>query len=360
VAVRLWNRLEGRIGFGAINGSEIGALRWALDRARETMGRINGDTGALQDGNGALASDAEEDESMPSISSLESMQRSMVESVSDTTLPGLEAQVASAWTETGQTAETLVTTTGVRTRRVRMRTWSMLSLRWRADGMWFERPRLAACLGAGALPVASIFREALEPMRFAGRELDVTGSHALVLAPDAAAVLAHAIVRTLHTASRGNPGPAGPAWRVKDVPDLNGGLFGGSFDDTGRITTSTVLADGLRSAGALHGCACNWRASYRDRPEAMSSNLVVAEGAEAMPDRGILLTDLRIHPLGALEWTLEGLGTVLDGGKPSGDGGRCFITASPATLVERCSAAIGPAVRSPNGVTTPALLFDLG
>lgn len=359
-AVRLWNRLEGRTGFGAVNRFDIDGLRWALQRAGETMGTMEGDAGALQEGNGAPASDDDEDGRLPSISSLESMHRAMLESVTGNIFPGINAEVAAAWTEAGLTVETLVTTTGVRTRRVRIRTWSMLSLRWQSDGAFFERPRLAACRGFGALPVPSIFREAAGAMLCAGRELEFPRSGAVVLAPDASAVLVRAVVRALQTGPGRKTGPAGPAWRVRDVPDLDGALFGGSFDDTGRLTTSNVLADGKSWTTGLHGNACNWRGSYRDRPETMPSNLVVEEGEESMPDNGISLTDLRIHPLGAEKWTLEGLGTVISGGKPSGEGGRCFLTVNPAALVERCSSAIGHAVRSANGVSTPALLFDIG
>jgi hypothetical protein len=358
IAVRLLDRVRGTSGFGASTGAGPGSFRWALDRARESAARAAAEPDPSGAGEGKPVLDVGDDRSLPSHASLEADLDAVMEKVARTGRSGLSIMISGAWMETGLTEETLVTTSGIRASRVRLRTWAMVSIRWRSAGTWFERPRFLAKRGAGVSSAVEPFPEVGDALEFAGMDLEPPNSVPIVLSPGASAALVRTAARALHLSGASEGAPVGRGWRLMDRPDLEGGLFGGRFDDTGHPCPAVRLADGRSTTGSLAGPGHRWRASFRDPPAVLPTNLVVPEGTDPMPDRGICLSDLRIHPLEPDRWALEALGIVLEGGKPAEIGGRCVLTARPGDLVRRCVGSTGPAVASYLGVTTPALIFD--
>jgi hypothetical protein len=89
----------------------------------------------------------------------------------------------------------------------------------------------------------------------------------------------------------------------------------------------------------------------------LPSRLAVdAPPAEAAAWSGVLVTALRVHPLGRV-WGLAIEGSLLDGGRPVRPIVPTVVRAEPADLVRRCLGGVGPTRESYRGVATPALWF---
>jgi hypothetical protein len=133
---------------------------------------------------------------------------------------------------------------------------------------------------------------------------------------------------------------------------------GGAFDDAGFPTRRRILADGSREVGALEGEGQFWRSSYRDPPCPGTTTLLVETAGATPVDQGILVRDLRLHPVSDDRWILEVDGSLLRRGEPSGAVLGLVLEVDPADLVLRCAAAVGPARRTARGVVTPTLVFE--
>jgi predicted Zn-dependent protease len=354
-AIRVVDRRRRAVGFAARNGSGSESIRWTVEKARRSM--VPGEAIELPAAQEGLVprQDIDEARRLPQPSVLDSYLDASIDRIRRKAPGTLELRFPKGWAETGITEECIVNSSGVRAVRVRLRSWSMLQLRWKSEGGWFERPVLFAC--RGGIESSAHAPEMLDCLEYAGREMEIAPGETLLFRPGAAAVLVRALVRTVPGGGESGRMKVGPAWHLSDDPALEGGLFGGSFDDTGAPAAPVQLADGRCLTGSLRGEGHLWRASYRDPPSCLPSNLAVRTGSGGMPGRCIALSDLRIHPLDAGLWALEALGLELKGGEPSGRGGKCTFLARPEDLIRRCSATLGPAIRSHNGVTTPALVF---
>jgi hypothetical protein len=180
----------------------------------------------------------------------------------------------------------------------------------------------------------------------------------VLFTPEASATVVSALARSLHITGGHAGAPVGPAWQVTDDPRAADSLFGGRFDDAGFETRRRTLADGIRIAEPLAGPGSFRRPSFRDPPRPLPSHLVLQPGGELTWDRGLVVSELAIHPFPAGDWVLECDGTLA--GKEFERlrvrGGLVRIT--PSALVQRCAARIGEARPSHRGIVTPALLFD--
>jgi hypothetical protein len=143
---------------------------------------------------------------------------------------------------------------------------------------------------------------------------------------------------------------------VSDDPERRGALFGGSFDDAGFLTERRPLA-GFPESRRADGPGWFRRPSYREEPRASPSCLFVEPPAAEPPRDGVLVTTLRVHPLGR-EWAIAIEGCLLDEGVPVATLRPGIVRADPADLVRGCAGGVGPVRESYRGVATPALRFD--
>jgi hypothetical protein len=180
----------------------------------------------------------------------------------------------------------------------------------------------------------------------------------VLFSPEASALIVQALVRTLHVAGADHDLAVGPAWRVTDDPRDPASLFGGVFDDAGFTTRKENLANGLRCIGEISGPGHYRRPSFRDRPEALPSHLVVEARNQPVPDRAVVATAVGLHPVAPDRWLLRVEGAHLNRGQPGAPLRPSHISISPRELVRRCAATIGPSRASHRGVQTPALLFE--
>jgi hypothetical protein len=204
------------------------------------------------------------------------------------------------------------------------------------------------------------WRAVLEDRRLPVRppEAPPTRKIPVLFNPECSALLVQALVRSLHADENGRGAAVGAAWIVTDDPTGDGALFGGRFDDAGFPTRPTILSDGRRCQGVIEGQGHLRRPSFRDRPVALPSQLVVASGETGPPDSCLLATALGLHVTEPDRWVLRIVGALLNDGHPGPVLRACFASVSPMDLVRRCVAAVGPARSSHLGVSTPGLVFD--
>jgi hypothetical protein len=136
--------------------------------------------------------------------------------------------------------------------------------------------------------------------------------------------------------------------------------FGGRFDDTGRATRPLPLADGSGSLDVLGEEGHGWRRSFRDPPERTFSNIVVEESDDSRPDRGFLVSELRIHRLSGNRFLAVGYGNRLEDGVAAADGGRIRFAFNPARIPSRIVGSCGRCRNTALGISTPELVMELG
>jgi len=250
------------------------------------------------------------------------------------------------WIESASTVECVVSTGSVAAARSRSRVWSL------------NGPRSLAASRGLRLPLPLRSSSDSEESSFVETGVLDAGARRLpwLVRPEPAALLVQALVRHFH-----RPGSraveVGPAWRVADDPTDPRALFGGRFDDTGFPSGRVVLADGGRWLSGLAVRGHLRRASFRDPPVPMPSHLVVSDGDDPEPPDALVVTALRIHPLGD-RWFLELEGRVQWRGSHGGGFRGLVVAARPDSLPRRCVGSVGPARLSHRGVVTPSLVFE--
>jgi predicted Zn-dependent protease len=355
VAARLDRGNKVGVAFGAASGGDLRSLRWAIARAE-----------AAAPGGGAewpddreVQVDRDEAGRFPSPRELESwLGRARARLAA---LPALARAFTPAriWVEVAATTENLVADEGLTASRTRLRAWAMAQLRPDDATAKSPRPLFVASRSWSELPERGWAGLAEE--RSLGQGALTGGDHGklpVLFSAEAAAILVAAVARTLHGREESVGAAVGPAWEIADDPGAADALFGGRFDDVGFATQRRVLADGVRAVQPLNGRGCFRRPSFRDPPSPLHSHLVIEAGDDSTPPALLYVTEAALHPLAGERWILECDGTLRRGAEsgPLVRGG--LIDTSPARLVERCVARVGPSVQSHRGATTPALLFD--
>jgi hypothetical protein len=180
----------------------------------------------------------------------------------------------------------------------------------------------------------------------------------VLLEAEPAAVLIRALVRTLCMPGHSGGNAVGAGFRLLDDPLHPAGLGAGRFDDAGFASEPVVLADGCSIVGTLGFEGRMRRSSFRDPPSSAITTLVVSEGEETVPNDGLWVDGLRVHPLENEVWILEIDGFVLEGGQWAGRFGRNLVPVRPAELARRCAGAMKGSRLCSNDTQTPPLLFD--
>jgi hypothetical protein len=136
--------------------------------------------------------------------------------------------------------------------------------------------------------------------------------------------------------------------------------FGGRFDDTGRPTRILQLADGIRSLAALGEEGHGWRRSFRNPPERTFSNIVVQASGEPRPDRGFLVSELRILRLSAKRYLALAYGNRMEDGAAAADGGRIRFTFNPLRIPALIHGTCGLSRNTALGIRIPELILEPG
>jgi hypothetical protein len=261
--------------------------------------------------------------------------------------------------EVAATVESWVADRGPMASRSRERAWALMRAREPGPGDRASKPVLVAARRWGRLAPGA-WREVLEDRLLPDRKGQPPPGRAVpvLFSPECSALLVHALARTLHAPGR-EPGiEVGPAWKVYDDPLRPEALFGGTFDDAGFATGRTRLANGNRSCAGLGRQGYLRRASYRDRPSPAPAHLTVSPTKCDMPEAGVVVTALDVHPVAPDRWVLAVEGARLERGAPGSALHAAFVSISPEDLARRCVGTIGPPRASHLGVESPALLFD--
>lgn len=343
------------VGFSSASGSGLSSLEWLIARCHERPGPPEEATWAR--GRSGVHRDLDGDSELPPVESLVSwVERAREVLLSDG--PGgptpLEVSI-----EAVVTVETWLADGGLRASRARGRGWAFLRTSEPSARDRASKPVLLARRRFQDLPVEGL-REVLEDRRLPDRTGTAPPARPVpvLFNPECSAHLSLSLVKALH----GPTGPArlsvGAAWKLWDAPGEREASSGGAFDDAGFPTRRLELADGRTSTGRIEGRGHLRRGSYRDRPVALPSHLVLSAGGDGAPDRGVVVTSLDVHAVEPRRWLLRVEGAHLDGGRPVALLSPSYVSIAPDDLVRRCVAAVGPPRLSHLGVETPALLFD--
>jgi len=258
----------------------------------------------------------------------------------------LPVQVVQAWVEAGVTGEAVVNSNGVRTGRSWTRIWAGMQVRSGSGGTCHESFRLMVPCEGERFPQVAPVLERLQSAADADRVMELRPSSLLILLPEAAATLIHAVAAVVHGESASVGGPGGEAWSLTDEPVLPGMLFGGAFDGVGHPTRSVVLAGEGRIRARLSGRGHAWRRSYKEPPLKGFSNLVFSSSGGARPD-GIVVTSLTIHRLAANRYFAEGEAV----------GGKIRFSFNPARIPALLRGTCGLPRLTASGVLTPELIL---
>jgi len=269
-------------------------------------------------------------------------------------------RVEHGWVETGRTAEAILNSRGLRVGRTRSRTWAALQVVSEAGGELFHRPRLLIGEKKGGLPNVEPVLEGLQAFPFFHREVRLEPGVALIFLPEAAATLIHAVVPLFHGPDVRVGEPVGRGWRLLDDPHREEMPFGGRFDDTGRATRILQLADGIRSLAALGEEGHGWRRSFRNPPERTFSNIVVQASGEPRPDRGFLVSELRILRLSGKRFLAVAYGNRMEDGAAAADGGRIRFTFNPLRIPALILGTCGLSRNTALGIRIPELILEPG
>ncbi len=357
LAVRVVDEAGQRSGFAAASGAGEDAARWAFRQAAASVFR----TSALVPVGGGEVTSAKIDREPPRTSAGAGELLAWLREASDR-VAALDRRRTRArgarvfWVEAGLTAESLVTSGGLRTSRLRHRVWALgVARRWDLPAAP-ERPRFLtakelADLDAGPW-LAGLGSGA------AREGLPRSGPQRLTVLPAAAATLLRALVRALHGPGAVMGIPVGAGWRVRDDPTHPEAMSGGTFDDVGAPAAPRTLADGESIRDRIAGAGCFRRSSFRDPPAPEPSHLVVEGEGRHEDGRGDVVTDLRVVPAESGVWTL-----LVDGYRERpGPAMDVFLGArmrlAPADLARAVVGAAGPVSPTGEGVSTPTLVLE--
>lgn len=357
LAVRMKRDERSPSTFAAASGGNESAMVWALERvlAAEPPARsekshewpLHAETSRF---------DLDSAEAFPDPSDLVDWIERAGQALAAVPRRGAMPERVESWVEVARTVESWVGDAGVAASRSRMRSWAMLQLRPKgrdvavlqvAGRSWESLPHEAWALGLS---------DRMVPRRT--RPLGAGWRGPVLFNAGSSASLVAALVRTVHVHERDLGRRVGRGWSLSDLPSESDALFGGLFDDACFPTRPTPLAGEGRIVGRLAGEGHYRRASFRDRPAPAPSHVVVDCGEEPPPGVGLLVSDLRIHPLEPDLWVLGVRGGPLPEGHQAPAALEGHIRISPRKLLQRCLAAIGPSRASHTGVSTGALLFD--
>jgi len=355
LAMRATTREGNELAFAASTGSELPSFRWVIERGRSSESDGSCEAGWPTDRTELLL-DGEGEAGLPSadeLSSWLSQARAVLE-----TGPA-RPQHLESWVEVAHTVESWVADGGLRASRTRTRGWALYRTREPWAGDRASKRVLVAHRHWSQLPTDG-WRSVLDDRRLPERppEPPPTGKVPVLFNPECSALLVQALVRSLHSDESARRAVVGAAWNVTNDPTGDGALFGGTFDDAGFPTKRTLLSDGRRCLGAVEGRGNYRRPSFRDRPVALPSQLVIPPGDSGPPDSCVLATALGLQVTEPDRWVLRIDGALLTDGHPGPVLRACFASVSPVDLVRRCVAAVGPARPSHLGVETPGLVFD--
>jgi hypothetical protein len=359
LAVRVERPGERGTFFAASAGGDAAKLRWALDHALrgrpERPGEGRGE-GWPSDRASSLV-DHDPEARLPSPAELGGWLTRALEALHATARRrGAPLEVERAWVEAALTVESWAAEMGMRCSRRRLRAWAMAHVREKAGA---ERVLPVASRSWAELPDAGWRRLAEQlgvPRR--RRRPPERGRTDLVFTPATSATLVAALARAIHLGPQETGSSVGPGWSVSDEPHHPEALFGGLFDDAGFYTAATRLAQDGEITGNLNGEGHFRRSSFRDRPESWPSWLVVEARPRPVPGRGLIVSDLRIHPLRPQRWTLEVTGYPLPEGLDADTRIEGYIQVAPRELLWHCAACLGPTHASALGVSTGSLLFE--
>lgn len=359
LAVRLL-RGSGKVAFGAASGVHTRALARALGLVERSETERCLGVADWWEGEDAVLQDLEPLLDLPSPTHLSNWLRSAVPPIR--AAKGDRAPIVlggPAWIEAGVTVEALVTEGRLRTTRARKRVWAGCLLRLRDGSGRIERPSILAARALEDLPAGGWRDRSPEESASPPRTVPPRGRGPLVVFHrESAGSLVGALAQVLHNQGSEDPIPVGPAWRVLDDPTDPRALHGGSFDDVGFRTRAVRLADGVHGFRLQERSGHLRRPSFRDPPAPMAASLIVEERGDPMPEKGILVTGLRRHPIDGDNWLLEADGEWLKGGAGTGARSKVFLRANPREMVRGCVGSVGPAQPGPLGVVTPSLVFE--
>jgi hypothetical protein len=340
IAVRVHGSAPHDVGFAAAAGGEE-QLAWVIDRALEDRRPAGESRATLWATGGEPLLDRDPGVDLASVDELvEQLPR----------MGGFDPS-APRWIETARTVETLVADGGLVASRVRTRSWGMALLPSTPGGR--EQPRTSYGRAPADLhtsdwhPVPPITREAVRD----------TPPEPLVFVGEAARLLVQGLVSALHGEGSAEWVPVGAGWRVRDDPLHPKGISGGWFDDAGFPAAPVVLADGRNTVSRLSGPGHLKRPSYRDRPVAHPSCLVVFSADEPFPVSATHIVDARLHALAPGHWIVEGDGYVVRDGEAQGWFRGALVRGGPEEIARSVTATAGPA-RALGPVVTPALVVE--
>jgi len=354
IAVRTVARDGSARAFAATSGSGSSSLRWALTRCSESPAPDPGESGWERDGAAWKIDHDGEPELPPSdrlAAWLHDARDRLAEGGRGPALLELAVEVAS-------TVESWVGDGGLRASRTRTRGWGILRLREPWAGDRAAHPLLVARRRWQDLR-PDAWRAVLEDRRLPGHgdRPPPAGKIPVLFNPECSALLVRSLTKVLHHGGS-EPGiEVGPAWKLYDDPVDPEALFGGVFDDSGFPASRKRLANGIRTGGRVGGPGHFRRPSFRDRPAAGPSHLVIPPTERGVPADGVVGTALSVHPVEPDRWVLRIEGALLEGGSPVALLRPSYVSISPWELVRRCVATVGPSRLSHLGVETPALVF---
>lgn len=257
--------------------------------------------------------------------------------------------------EVAGVVERIGTTAGLDVERVRRRAWCVVEFVYRGPRARGRRAFVRAVPDDGGLPrldgleawVAALDAMATSPPPGAD-----AGLYPWRLAPAAAAVLVRAVAGVLHLGTTAET-DVGAGWCLEHRPAAPDALASRSFDDVGHPTAAVGLADGRRGVPVAIGTGLASRPSYRDRPEPRFGHLEVTARGGGPPGPAVEVLDLRILPLGPVDWVLDGLARM-----PDGSAARLRRRMAPADIAARCVGSAGEPAATSDDVLTPALFLD--
>jgi len=342
--------------FAASSGCDEAKLRWTLDHALRGRPEIQDGAEGWPSDRATSLIDHDPDVRLPSPVEMGSWLTRAMEAAAGGARGRSVGEVLRGWVEAALTVESWVAEMGMRSSRRRLRAWAMVHVREKAGA---ER----------VLPVASRTWKELPPEGWARlmgergvprrrRRVSEPGKTTVMFTPETSAALIAALTRSVHLGPQETGFPVGPGWSLTDDPQHPEALSGGLFDDAGFYTASTRLASGGDIVGNLNGEGHFRRSSFRDRPSAHPAHLVVDCQPRKLPDRGLLVSDLRIHPLRLNRWMLEFEAYPLPDGLEADARIVGHAKVAPRQLLWHCAACLEPRRFSSRGVSTGSLLFE--
>jgi hypothetical protein len=328
LALRLLDDAQDRAGFAAASGLTADVVRWTVD----TASKFNAQAPASAPGPSDSVADARWD-----------IDRTEAVPCEDALTTALTKRPNLDWVEAGATVEVLVGAEGWIAVRKRHRVWA------RGAG-----PDARLVAQRGFADWEKLLDLSTDDASFLSPEGDADLG-VLVFTPEASASVVSALVDAFHGASAQSRA-TGRGWDVIDEPAHPKGLSGGTFDDAGFPTESRVLAAGGLWLGRLGGRGTFRRASFRDLPTEMPTNLVVAGGETgSVPHNAAVARRCRVLKLSEELWVLE-----LDlSERPNPKGRkRRWVRVHPSTLLRACASRFGQPGVTPAGPIVPWLQFE--